>query len=95
MAFPPRFPKPPSPSPRAGRPPSPPPRALLSDAGASYASQQSKCKGKDNWKCTNMHFESVLNLNEESINVIARRAYSHLCFGDCKQILSVALICRV
>jgi hypothetical protein len=31
----------------------------------------------------------------ERIYVISRGVYLHLCFGDCKQILSVSLICRI
>ena len=43
-----------------------------------------------------MHIlKNVLNLNERIIYVIAREMYLHLCFGDCKQIMSVSLICWI
>jgi hypothetical protein len=42
-----------------------------------------RTKENNNWKCTNTHFENILNLNDKKFNVISRRMYFHLFFGDC------------
>jgi hypothetical protein len=47
-------------------------------------SRKASAKGEDSWKCTNTHFDNVLNLNDRTFNVIPRRMYLHLCFEDCK-----------
>jgi hypothetical protein len=48
-------------------------------------------KQAQRWKTTGNAPTHVL----EGIYVIARGAYLHLCLGDCEQILSVSLICRI
>jgi hypothetical protein len=51
---------------------------------------KASAKEKDIWKCTSTHFVNVLNFNDKTFNVIStfnviyRRMYLHLCFGDCK-----------
>jgi hypothetical protein len=47
------------------------------------ASKES-AKEEDNWRCTSTHFEGILNFKRQSINVISKRMYLHLCFKDCK-----------
>jgi hypothetical protein len=45
-----------------------------------HRKQASKASAKveDNWKCSRAHFENVLNLKRESINVISGKIFLFL-----------------